>query len=264
MIQVRVWLGIVPWNNLSHFTKDNRLPKLILLANLILSSCSRENWECSNVLLPIAGHGNIWFSFEKRGRVQVSLCNRANPGFFKYLGEEKRKCLVACRIARVHLLHCMCSGVDVRIPFFWDVLEGGVHLAGGVLPFTSSLSPAPFPDWRDVGWRTRVIAESTACLKMSQFFTHLTKKKPLPKPEILQPAQFWHQYLNIQGRMSQFSEVENNPKFRLSEVPNILYLGTSRKLKPGSSLNCLEGGKKEYLSVVKDKKSPGVANYCRA
>lgn len=64
--------------------------------------------------------------------------------------------------------------------------------------------------------------------------------------------------------MSHFSEVENNPKFRLSEVPNILYLGTYRKLKPESSLNCLEREKKEYLTVVKYKKSPDVANYCRA
>lgn len=63
--------------------------------------------------------------------------------------------------------------------------------------------------------------------------------------------------------MSHFSEVVNNPKFRLSKVPNILYLGTSRKLKPGSSLNRLEGEKKEYLSVVNYKKSPGMANYCR-
>lgn len=133
-----------------------------------------------------------------------------------------------------------CSGI------FW---KEEMHLAHGVLPFTSFLSPAPFPDRRYVGWQTRVIAESTACLKTSQFFTHLTKKKPLPKPEILQPAQFWHQYLNIQGRMSHFSEVVNNPKFRLNEEPNILYLGTSRKLKSGSSLSCLEG-KKTNIRVL--------------
>lgn len=93
--EVRVWLGIVPWNNLSHFTKDNQLPKLILLARLILFSRSRENWVCSNILLPIAGHGNVWFSLEKCGRVQVSLFSRVKPGVSSsILGKKKES--VSC------------------------------------------------------------------------------------------------------------------------------------------------------------------------
>lgn len=88
--------------------------------------------------------------------------------------------------------------------------------------------PDSFLDWRYVGWWTRVISECSACLKMSWFFTRLTKT--LPKPEILQLAQFLNQYVNIQARMSHFSEVVNNLKFRPSKVPNILHWNMSEKL----------------------------------
>lgn len=89
-----VWLGIVPWNNLSRFTKDNQLPKLIPLASLILFSCSRENWECSNILLTLAGHGNISFSFEKCGHVQVFLAAEQSQVSSSILGKKRES--VSC------------------------------------------------------------------------------------------------------------------------------------------------------------------------
>lgn len=158
---------------------------------------------------------------------------------------------VRCRITRVDLLlYCMCSGVDTTLPrwqpepFLWDILQGKDVSCSWYPPFylSSSTPQGSILDWRYIGW-TRVISKSSARLKMSQFFTHLTKT--LPKPETLQPAQFLHQYLNIQARMSHFLEVANNTKFRPSKLPNILHLNTPRILKSGSSYNCL-GRKKMF------------------
>lgn len=136
-----------------------------------------------------------------------------------------------------------------EFPLLWDILEGGDASCSWcppfyLLPIPSSLS----------GPEIRRLTNTCDCWKHCMpenvpVFHTFDKKNPLPKPEILQPAQFWHQYLNIQGRMSHFSEVVNSPKFRLNEEPNILYLGTSRKLKSGSSLSCLEG-KKTNIRVL--------------
>lgn len=242
-----VWLGIVPWNNLSHFTKDNQLPKLIPLASLILFSCSRENWECSNILLTLAGHGNISFSFEKCGHVQVFLAAEQTQVSSSILGKKRES--VSCGMQNN-------QGSPSPRCVLWGRCENSLFLGyfGSrsascswcppfyLLSIPSSLS----------GPEIRRLTNTCDCWKLCMpenvsVFHTFDKKKPLPKPEILQPAQFWHQYLNIQGRMSHFSEVENNPNFRLSKVPNILYLGTYRKLKPESSLNCLEREKKKNI-----------------
>lgn len=215
----------------------------------------------SNILLPIVEHENIYSSFEECVPVQGSFCSRVKPGFFMSFGKEesmsseKGQLIRGCGMQNDRswpssLLYMLWSRHCTSQVTAWALPLGYFGRRRCTLLLVPSLlrlvfqPPDSFLDWRYVGWWTRVISESSVCLKMSQFFTHLTKT--LPKPEILQPVQFLHQYLNIQARMSHFSEIVNNPKFRPSKVPNILLLNASRKLKSGSSLNCLGRKKKMF------------------
>lgn len=143
------------------------------------------------------------------------IVQQSKPRFLQvFWGRKEKACPVGCRITRVHLLHSVCSGLDVRIPFLWDILEGGDASCSWCPPFYLLLSPAPFLDRRYVGWRTRVIAESTACLKMSQFFTRLTKKKEPTSKTWNTPT------CSILTSIFKYSR-QNVPLFRGNEQPKI-------------------------------------------